>query len=244
MPKKEKEDYTNVLNLLEAFCRTFEVELIRNSMMGSEPWTSMLGELREIFDLLNDPAISEPLDNSKLSKVHPVDRYGLGEGIIALHEQGLTAKEIVENLSNQGFDEFNEGNIRKWLREYNSTPITNRSSKVAVSVFDTQTQLQSLFETLQDLMDGLEDKDDETFYRGKTTKEQVRLQHIQEIRQTVKDAASLAATIAGMQQMETFKKLVIEEVNKENPAVAARIWKKIRDAKVMFTSFNLGNSGF
>ncbi len=231
-------DYTNVLQLLSSYCDRFRLSLEQSSLLGTEPWQGLLEELLGIRDLLNDPAISAPLDNYQIQKQSPVERYGVASLVIALSEDNVTPRKISEHLESQGIP-ISEAEIKGWLKQYETAPITTKTDMVNGSIFDTQGQLQSVFDRLHSLLDEVDDRTDAHFASARITKEQVKLEYMKEIRQSIKDAASLAAVVANMQTVEQFKKVVVEEVGKVDPATAQRIWKKIREAKAMFSSLQM-----
>lgn len=231
-------EYKNVLQALHSFCENFQSALVTHSMIGQEPWTTLLEELLGLEELLNDPVVSEPLDNFKIAPISPVEKYGVANSVLALNEDGVSPKEIAVHLKNQNVP-LSEKDVKEWLEIYSKTPITTKAEAVFGSVFDTQNQLQFLFENLNNMIEQVKLQTDEHFNAAKITKEQVVLEHFKETRQLIKDASTLMATVSGMQNVATFQKMVIEEVNKVDPATAQRIWKRIKEAKIAFTSLNL-----
>lgn len=231
-------DYTNVLQALRDFCEKFQQTLENQSLIGADPWQSLLEELLGIQDLLNDPVISQPLDNHQLQQVHPVEKYGVASIVLALHEDGMQPKQIALHLQSQAVP-VEESHIKSWLKQYSETSITQKAEAIYGSVFDTQTQLQQLFENLNSMIEAAKGQEDSHYLGAKITKEQVLLEHQKELRQLIKDAGALMTTVAGMQQVGQFQKIVIEEVNKLDPATAQRIWKRVREAKLAFTTLNL-----
>lgn len=231
-------DYTNVLQALNTFCDRFRGTLEQESMIGTSPWQELLEELLGIKDLLNDPVISQPLDNYQIQPQSPVEKFGAASIVIALSEDGMNPKSISAHLETQGIP-ISEAEIKGWLKAYQQAPITQKPAMANGSIFDTQGQMQIVFDKLHTLLDELDDQEDSHYLSAKITKEQVKLDYMKEIRQSIKDAASLAAVVANMQTVEQFKKVVIEEVNKVDPATAQRIWKKIREAKAMYSSLQM-----
>lgn len=236
----EQPDYENVVQLYISFIGRLKAQLEINSYIGLEPWQSLLEEAYQIKDLLNNPIISQPLNNAELKKgkkQNPVDKYGMQSLVISLYEDGLGFKKIAEYLEAQGLPITNT-DVSDWIKDYSVSDITTQVELSNGSVFDTQFQLQDLFDKIYKLLQEIQIRDDADYKAAKTTKEQVKLEIYKELRMSVKDAATLATAVANMQTIENFKKIVIEEVNKLDPGTAQRIWKKIREAKSMFSSLN------
>lgn len=234
-------DFTNVIQLYVSFTEKLKSQLETNSFIGLEPWHSLLMEAYEIKELLNNPLISQPLNNAELikgKKQNPVDKYGMQSLVISLYEDGLTYQRISEYLQGQGLP-IESKHVGDWIKEYSASEITTQVELRNGSVFDTQFQLQDLFDKIYALLQEIQAKDDKDYTSAKTTKEQVKLEVYKELRMSVKDAATLATAVANMQTIENFKKIVIEEVNKLDPGTAQRIWKKIREAKSIFNSLSI-----
>jgi hypothetical protein len=104
------------------------------------------------------------------------------------------------------------------------------------SVFDTQTQLQTIFNDLKAGIVALESADDEPFLKARKVKEEIWVTMLQEQRQLLKDARALMETVKQFEAIDRFKQIVIEEVNKENPAIASRIYRRIQMAKTLLNT--------
>ncbi|MBD2201795.1 hypothetical protein H6G33_10590 [Calothrix sp. FACHB-1219] len=228
-------EYTNVVQLFNDFVDRFKTTLEREKLIGVEQWIVLLEELYGIKELIVDPTISAPLDNYKIVSLNPIDRLKLGNNVLSLLESGFNTKDITTSLENQGIV-ITEKDVKNWLKSYSESSIDEKIESTQGSVFDTQTQLQAIFDNLYNLLDQVAIKDDDSFYSAKTTKEQVKLEVMREIRQSLKDASGLAASIAALQTVKQFQKVVIEEVSKIDPIAAQRIWKRIQQARAMFSS--------
>jgi hypothetical protein len=218
------------------------VDSLKNSLTKEnqmrEPFVSILEELYGITESLQSPAIAENLDNYALQISSPVEKYGVGSKVITLAEEGKSSEEISISLAYSGVT-IDKKDISKWLKQYEGLSTSEKIESSRGSIFDTQYQLQEVFERLHSLMESVENKEDNHYYKGKTIKEQVILDVVKEIRQSVKDASQLASTVASMQSVENFQKIVVEEVSKVDPDVAQTIWRRLKEAKSFYNSMNL-----
>ncbi len=236
-------DYTNILQLLHKHCNEFQSALEATSLIGVEPWVSLYDQIVGLKEILDQPSLlgaPNPLDNQALGQPSPIDKYGLASLVISLHENNITPVVIAKQVEGLLSISLSGTDVEAWIEQYNRAPITTKVGLSNGSIFDTQTQLQTVFDTLHNLLTEVNDQDSEYFYPAKTTKEREKLEVIKEVRQSIKDAAALSATIAQMESVENFKRIVIEEINKENPAAAQRIWKRIRAQQSMMNSLRMG----
>lgn len=228
---------TSILKEYNEVCEQLRNELVKKELL-IEPFISIVEELFAIGESLNDPVISGELDNYSLKIQSPIEKYGVASNVINLAEDGKSPEEISASLEYTGVI-IDKKDIKQWLKQYENLPALKKLETSRGSIFDTQFQLQEIFERLHTLLERVEDKEDADYARAKVVKEQVVLDYMKEIRQSVKDASALAATVASMQSVENFKQIVVEEISKLEPAVAQRIWRKIREAKQIHNTMNI-----
>jgi hypothetical protein len=150
-------------------------------------------------------------------------------------EKGSSENDISRALSMHGVD-LTARQVGEWVTAYRSAPIMERVEYPYGSVFDTQTQLQTIFNDLKAGIIALESADNEPFFKARKVKEEIWVSMLQEQRQLLKDARSLMETVKQFEAIDRFKQIVIEEVNKENPAIASRIYRRIQMAKTLLNT--------
>lgn len=225
-------DYTNILQELRDWKDDFGSLLDNKQLIGTIEWQPLWERLVALERLFNDPIISEPLDNYKVALRHPIDACGMTEFVVQLVEKGSSENDISRALSMQGVD-LTAREVGEWITSYKGAPIMDRVEYPYGSVFDTQAQLQSIFNDLKAGIIALKSADDEPFIKARRVKEEVWIQFMQEQRQLLKDARALMETVKQFEAIDRFKQIVIEEVNKENPVIASRIYRRIQLAKTL-----------
>jgi hypothetical protein len=228
-------DYNNLLHIISEWRNDFTTTLYDADLYGLEPYADLLERFRLIEQMLNDPVISEPLDTFKIEAIHPIDKFGMAPVVIQALERGIEYKDIVKILGEQGCTVSNS-EVRDWHNKYSSLPITERSGFEPNSIFDTQARMQELLEELIAGGKLIEQRDDEDFFRAKTVKEREKLAYMQERRQLILAAQNLLESIHLQREFDDRMKIVIEEVNKMDPMVAARIWRRIQSMKSLVGS--------
>lgn len=230
-------NYKNVLQLYKKSCDNLKDKLIDAELAGQLEWDLIINEFYGILDLLNDPIISEPLDNLAIEVKSKVDFYGVGSLIIALYEDGVEIEKIAEHLQLQEV-RITPKEIGDWLSNENRRGILDKAINKYGDVFDTAGQLQRIMNKLEDLIDKVEREENLTHFK-KTSKYEVLLQITAEIRKTVKDASDVTKTIIALQKIEKFKQDVLEEIKKESPECSQRIFKRMANLATIYGSMNL-----
>lgn len=229
-------NYTNVLQYHKDFHEEFLEVLKKESLVGKEPWYSLVLQLEEVSKLLQDPVVSKELDNYKLVVQSPIEKLGLGNNILSLYEEGYEIKDITNILNGQGFN-ITVKAVEKWLKEYESEGVLTKASYNYGSVFDTQIQLQNLFESLNTMLEEIKNKPDKIYKRK--DKDDILREYLAEIRQTIREAAQLASTVAAIKKAEEFQRIILEEINKESPITANKIISRITQLKNVIKTFDL-----
>lgn len=225
------EKYVNLLQHLKIFAEELRIKLGMEGVIGREPYLSIVEELDEIISNLSDPTVTKPIDNVEIvpfKGMLEIDRLGLGEIVSMYVTDNLSSARISDLLNAQGFI-ITKLDVDNWLSSVNSKGILDRPTLTGFgSVFDTQAQLQSVFDRLKELEIEL-DSQDESLYKGKVTKKQVQREFMSEVRATIKDATSLAKSLQRSDDIEDIKRIMIEEINKVSPPVAMSIWRRLRE---------------
>ena len=223
-------DYTNVLQLLDSYIKGYKRALSSEELIGVEPWQTLLEEITGVYNLLNSPTICPEIDNHAIVQKSKITQYGVETIVTSLYEEGFKPTEISNQLQSQGLV-VSSKEIKEWLNDYSIMPIVDKATYQYGSVFDTQTQMQNIFNKLNYLLAEVEDTDRGQF--RKTSKQEVILQYMTELRMTLKDATSLAATVSNLEAIESYKQVVLEEVGKVDPIVRQKIIRRLQEAKIL-----------
>jgi len=230
-------EYKNVLQLYKNQCEKLKKLLIDTSLIGIEEWSILLEEFFELEELLSDPIISEPLDNVKLEVKSPVDKYGVGSYVLALYEDGVSVDNITKQLELQNIY-IDTIDLTNWIIEINKQSIIDRTTNRYGSVFDTTSQLQNTLNRLEELAIKVENENNLSNFK-KTSKYEVLLSVISEIRKTIKDGHEFTKTIQALQKIDKFQQYVIEEIKQESPECAQRIFRRLSNLATVFSSMDL-----
>ena len=216
----------NALELYSAALEKYKLALEDKALINVEPWSEIYLELQSCFDILN--TANSEADNYSLQVKHPIDQFDLGNITIALYEDGLDYADIAEYHTAREF-KITSTEVKKWLTNYTNSSVLEKTSLQHGSIFDTEYQLQSLFDRLNTQLKEIDLKDNLDYASGRTTKDEVYLAYCTEIRQTIKDAATLAEAVANMQKVERFQQIVLQCINEVSPTVRnkiIRLWQK------------------
>jgi hypothetical protein len=166
---------------------------------------------------------------------HKIDQYGLSETAVKLANSGMDIKTIsltVSAISGMG---ITEDELKEWYKNYSVLKHT-RKTKVYGNLFNVQERMQEIYENLLDHLDLIKETPKEEFFKGKTTREQVTLEVLKDVRTITKDAKEILKTINHYQKLEEFKSLVIETIRSIDPTTARVIIEKLEQDKALFNA--------
>ena len=232
-------NFTDLVCSIKDWKKRLDHSLLDLGLYGKEPLATLLIELEGYIELIEDPTVSENLNNFSLTKLHPIDRLGCGLIVTRLYEQGLSTKEISKQIGAYSSHQITEAEVDSWLAEYQTSPISQRRDKVNSSIFDTANQLESLAIRLSELAALAEQEDDQIYAAGKTTRWNVLLDYQKELRATVKDASSIIKAIHEMNTMKEMATIIVEEIGQVDPRVQRAIYKRLREKSVLFKSLGI-----
>ena len=230
-------DYTNVLQQYRDFVIKFKSTLEQNSLIGLEPWTDLLDEATGLEEILNDPVISKPLDNYSLEKSHSIDVLGLGPKVLAFYEDNYAPTDIVKVLNQTCSTKLTTKDVENWLTSYSKQSIISKAEMEFGNVFDLKSQLQEIFIDIKTHMEEIKALDRKAFNR--TSKDEVIIAGREQLRQIIKDAASVITQLQSMEDVRKFQKIIFEEINKESPACVQRIMRNIREQKAILQTLDI-----
>lgn len=226
-------EYTNIVQLGNRLVNELKVYIESNNLIGRPDANYLISSFEDFIDKLSDPIVSQELDNYKLTTQNPVERYGVVEEVITQLEEGKQSKDIAESLAIRGLP-IEVKHITAFRREYQNADIVSKIEKSNASVFDTQVQLQMIFDSLNDKLAALAYVDDTRLEKARVVKEQLELEYTRELRMTIKDAKDLAEAINNMQNTSKFSQIVLNTVNSLcGPTVFNQVVSEIRKQKLM-----------
>ena len=205
-------EYTNVVQLGQKLSYELKTFLEYNNLIGTKEATYLVESFESFLDTLSDPIVSEKLDNYKLQVQNPIEKYGASNEVINLIEEGKSPALIVQQLGAKGLGMISIEDVKSYIKEYEQADIVTKIEKSNTSVFDTEAQLEVIFKTLQSEIDNLAYVDEEMLAKARTTKYQLKLEYLREVRMTVKDATTLAQAIENLTRQRKFNTLVLKTV--------------------------------
>lgn len=230
-------DYVNVLQLYKSQCNRLKEMLIEASLIGIDEWSFLLEGFLELEELLADPVLSEPIDNLQIEVKSKIDQYGVGAYVITLYQENCPIDKIAEQLQMREIP-VTSSDVAKWLSDQQSRSILHRAENKFGNVFDTADQLQRTLNRLEELSIRVEEEENLANFK-KTSKYEVALAIVSEVRKTIKDGYEFAKSIQSMQKIERFQECVLEEIKKESPDCYQRIVRRITDLTTLFNSMDL-----
>lgn len=219
---------------LKPYLLEFQLKLkeavIRNGLFGIEDFN----ELQESFDVIlsslniNDEYYIE-------IEEHKIDKFNLGSQAIALANAGESIDSISKTLSIISNCGVTPEELKYWFDNYSNLSY-NKKQKSYGNIFNVQERMQTIYQELQDQLEVIRTTSKEDFFRGKTTREQVILDVLKDIRMLTKDAKEILKTVDEHQRLEEFKYLVIETIRSVDPTIATTIIKKLEQDKALFNA--------
>lgn len=229
----------NVLANLVKWKDEYASVLLKSSLMGAEPWTSMLEDLELIVSMLNDPVIGKPLETISLAKVSTPDRLsamGIGKEIIDLYNKGLEYKEISSVLSLRLGDSITSSEVEEWIDTFSNMSVLDKPLMIRGSVFETKGRLEEMHLLIHKHLEYIESVSDDIYSRSKTTKAQVLTEAYRELRQLYKDANTLLASIQQLNTITEFQQVVLDVIANISPSAYQQIVKELKDKKALMSA--------
>jgi hypothetical protein len=227
-------EYTNIVQLGNKLVNELKFFIENKNLVGTKEANYIIESFEKFIEQLSNPIVSKELDNYKLSIQNPIEKFGLVEEVVKCIEEGKDNKEIAEGLALRGLP-IESKHISAFKREYESADILTKIDKSNSSIFDTEVQLEMIFDSLQSQLQELEYVDEEMLIRARTTKYSLKTETIRELRMAIKDAKELSEAVLNLQNTKKFNQIVLETVNKEcGPVVFNKVVTELRKQKLMF----------
>lgn len=210
------------------FQNQLKTAVIKNSLFGVQDFE----ELQESFDLIVS-SLQENEDYFIEIEQHKIDRFNLGPHAIALANAGQSLHNICKTLGIISNCAISPEELKDWFDNYSNLTYS-RKQKNYGNIFNVQERMQQVYQELQDQLELIRSTDKEEFFRGKTTREQVILEVLNNLRVLTKDAKDILKTVDEHQRLEEFKSLVIETIRKVEPSIATAIIEKLTQDQTLF----------
>jgi hypothetical protein len=212
------------------FSVKFKDMLIKYELYGKEDVDDLLDNLNIITSSLQEN------DDYFIPLVeHKIDQFGLAETAVKLANAGTNLEDISRTLSIISGVGVALHEVEDWFKNYSAIKHT-RTVKAYGNIFDVQERMQDIYESLIEHMKLIDDTPKEEFFRAKTTREQVKLEVLRDVRAITKDAKEILKTINHYQRLEEFKSLVIQTIKTIDPTVATMIVEKLAQDKALFNA--------
>lgn len=215
---------------LQDFKDKFKDALLKHELFGIQDFDNLLDALNTIV-----VSVEENEDLFIPIQEHKIDKFGMAEYAVRLANSGMSMKQMAETISTISGAGLTEKELAAWFSNYSNLAHT-RKTKAFGNIFNVNERMQEAYERLLILMDRIEETDKEEFYKGKTTKAQVQLAAMSEMRQLTKEAKDIIKSINHQQKLEEFKMLVLDTIRKIDPTTGRLIIEKLEQDKALFNA--------
>lgn len=223
-----------IQSLLLGFKNRFSSTVLKNSLLGQPEWDELIDEITGITEVFKSLSEEEIFHTYKEENV--IDKFKIGANVVKLANSNYTNEEVAEIVSLQtGFTIVTQ-DVESWLQNYSALSTNNKPEALSGSVFDTQSRMQDIYESLQMHLEKIARMDDDYFLKAKITKSQVETEVMKELRQLTKDAASIVNAVSTMERIKEFQQMVVETINTVSPTAAQQIMRKLKEKRVILNS--------
>ena len=230
MIEVELKSYINV------FIDEFKSALLKHELFGIKEFDQLLTSIQNLENSIN---VNDDIFINLIQS--PIDKYGMGEYAIKYINNGYTYKQTAEILSLNAGIIITEKDVKTWRDNYSSLDRINTRSKNTSNLFDIQDRMQDIYTQLYEHLDLIKETEQKEFLAARTTRQQVVLDTMKEIRMLTKDAASILESISHQQQLNEFRKVILESIKEVSPSVAQSIIRKLKQNKALFTALIPGD---
>lgn len=219
----------DIVEFLSDWRGRLRVYLLSKSLMGTPTTTELLEDLDDIIKGLDVPTGG----GLTLNNVHPIDKLGCGLVVLSMHCDGTDMVAISKVIQTQTGVEVAASEVQKWIDNYETSGVVRRNSMANHSIFDTKNRMEDLQLMLERLLADIEMADPSEFARAKTTRYEVQLAAVGQLRSTVKDARQVVEALHQMNTYHELARIIVEEIRTESPAVAQRILQVLKKKGVV-----------
>jgi hypothetical protein len=220
---------SNIVESLSAWRGRLRSYFLSKSLMGTPVTTELLEDLDDIIKGLDIPTDG----GLTVNRVHAIDRLGCGLSVLSMYCDGMDAPNISKVIQTQTGVDIQPAVVQQWVDNYEATGVVRRNSMANHSIFDTKNRMEDLQLMLERLLADVETADPTEFARAKTTRYEVQLAAIGQLRSTVKDARQVVEALHQMNTYHELARIIVEEIRLESPAVAQRILQVLKKKGVV-----------
>lgn len=202
---------------------------LSKSLMGTPAATELLEDIDDLIKGLDVPAGG----GITLDKVHVIDRLGCGLSVLSMYCDGTDTATISKVLGTQTGTEITPSEVQQWVDNYETSGVVRKNTMANHSIFDTKNRMEDLQLMLERLLADVEMADPSEFARAKTTRYEVQLAAIGQLRSTVKDARQVVEALHQMNTYHELARIIVEEIRTQSPAVAQRILQVLKKKGVL-----------
>lgn len=215
---------------LNDFLDKFKDALLKHELYGVEDFDMLLDSLTTIV-----AGVEENEDLFIPVEEHKIDKFGMSEYAVRLANSGMSRKQLAITLTTMSGQAISEKEVKEWFANYSNLKHT-RKTKSYGNIFNVNDRMQEAYERLLIIIEDIEATPKDEFFKGKTTKSQVLLAAMGEMRQLTKEAKDIIKSINHQQKLEEFKMLVLDTIRKIDPATGRIIVEKLKQDKALFNA--------
>ena len=214
--------------LLETFQDNLCTCLLKHELYGLEDFDKLKEEVEVIIASLEGrEAMTVSLE------MHPIDKFGLSSITTDLINAGMSNKDISKVLTTKSGVGITDKEIQKWKDNYSHLSYNIMKEEKKGSIFDVQARMQSVYSMVYDHLESIKETTPEEFWKGKTTKQQVMLDTMKELRQLTKEAVAIINMISHQERLRQFTDIVMETIKETDQATAQVIYRKLKQNKAL-----------
>lgn len=229
MIEVELKEYINVLDT------QLKDALLKHELYGIQDFDSIVETLTMLKSALETTSdVYIPLQE------HAIDKYGLGEMVIKFRNSNYSLKQIAEIITVQAGVIISEKDVKQWTDTYSTVNVSKRPVGHG-NLFDIQERMQDVYGQLMDHLETVKQSEKAEFWQAKTTKQQVVLDIYKEIRMITKDASNIIQAISHQEQLQEFRKAVLESIKEISPSVQQAIIRKLKQNRTLYSSLLPGS---
>lgn len=214
--------------LLEKFKADLCDSLLKHELYGIEDFDSLKETIEVIITSLEGrEALAISLES------HPIDKFGLASLATDMINGGIDNKSIAKTLSAKSGIGISSKEVKTWQDTYSHLSYETMKQEKKGNIFDVQTRLQDLYSMLYDHLEAIKEADPEDFWKAKTSKQQVILDAMKELRMLSGEATKVIGMISHQERLRQFTDIVMETIKETDQATAQIIFSKLKKNKAL-----------
>jgi hypothetical protein len=199
--------------------------LLSKSLMGQKEAVELIEDFDDIIEGMDVPDVR----GFTLKNVHLIDRLGCGLAVLSMYCEGMDTEAIAKVVETQTGVTISGIEVAKWIELYEKSGVVRQNTMTNLSIFDTKNRMEDIYLSLQKIMQDIEQAEDGEFSRSKTTRYEVQLTAMGQMRSAVKDARQI---VEALHQMNTYRELaniILQEIAQESPSLQGRVLRRLKE---------------